>query len=267
MDEGFEITQGDENSSVILHVPHSSTRIPADVRAGIVLSDAELDQELLRITDSFTDKVAAVAANASSSTPWIFRNDLSRLVIDPERFTDEREEMLAVGMGAVYTRTSQKQPLRDETIFQPGSPAWNELIDTYFTPYTRALQQLVNERLEACGEVTIIDMHSFPSSALPYELHADLSRPEICIGTDDFHTPDDLTKKIAEAFTSFGTVGINEPFIGTYVPLEQYGTDQRVRSVMIEIRRDLYMDEAAGEARGEVIEALGEKLRIALAGF
>ena len=115
----------------------------------------------------------------------------------------------------------------------------------------------MNERLEACGEVTIIDVHSFPSSALPYELHADLSRPEICIGTDDFHTPDHLTNKTAEAFADFGTVGINQPFIGTYVPLEQYGTEQRVRPVMIEIRRDLYMDEATGEPNLEAITALG----------
>ena len=260
MTSGFEITPGHMSSPVILHVPHSSTRIPEEVRANIVLSDEELNQELLRITDSFTDQVAATAAEASPITPWIFRNDLSRLVIDPERFTDEREEMLVVGMGAVYTRTSQKQPLRDETIFHPGSPAWTQLIDDYFTPYTRALQQLVNERLEACGEVIIIDVHSFPSQALPYELHAALSRPEICIGTDDFHTPDHLTNKISAAFADFGTVGVNEPFIGTYVPLEQYGSDQRVKSVMIEIRRDLYMGEATGEFKDDAIEALGLSL-------
>jgi len=264
MDEAFEIRQGDENSAVILHVPHSSTRIPDEVRANIELSDEELDQELLRITDSFTDQVAATAAEASPITPWIFRNNLSRLVIDPERFTDEREELLAVGMGAVYTRTSQKQPLRDETIFHPGSPAWAQLIDDYFTPYARALQQLVNERLEAYGEVSIIDVHSFPSTALPYELHAELSRPEICIGTDHFHTPDNLTHQMVEAFKNFGRVGVNEPFIGTYVPLEQYGIDQRVKSVMIEIRRDLYMDEATGEPKVDVIKALAAMLGAAL---
>jgi N-formylglutamate deformylase len=124
MTSGFEITPGGESSAVILHVPHSSARIPDEVRANIELSGHELNQELLRITDTFTDRVAATAAAASPITPWIFRNDLSRLVIDPERFTDEREEILAVGMGAVHTRTSQKKPLRDETIFHPGSPAW-----------------------------------------------------------------------------------------------------------------------------------------------
>jgi N-formylglutamate amidohydrolase len=168
--------------------------------------------------------------------------------------------MLAVGVGAVYTRTSQKKPLRDETIFHPGSPAWTQLIHDYFTPYTRALQQLVNERLDACGEVTIIDVHSFRSQALPYELHAEFSRPEICIGSGDFHTPDHLKYQMVEAFTDFGTVGVNEPFIGTYVPLEQCGTDRRLRSVVIEIRRDIYMDEVTGESEDDVIAVLGVSL-------
>jgi len=62
--------------------------------------------------------------------------------------------MITVGMGAVYARTSQKQPMRDETIFRSGSPAWTQLIDDYFTPYTRTLQQLVNERLDTCERLT-----------------------------------------------------------------------------------------------------------------
>ena len=41
----FEIIPGDAQSTVILHVPHSSTFIPADVRAGIVLTDEELAAE------------------------------------------------------------------------------------------------------------------------------------------------------------------------------------------------------------------------------
>ena len=67
MDEGFEITPGGECSAVILHVPHSSTRIPKEVRDSITLSDEELDRELLRITDSFTVKIAAKAAEASAA--------------------------------------------------------------------------------------------------------------------------------------------------------------------------------------------------------
>jgi hypothetical protein len=45
--------------SVVLHVPHASTVIPADVRAGIVLDDAALARELLASTDHHTDTLIA----------------------------------------------------------------------------------------------------------------------------------------------------------------------------------------------------------------
>ena len=43
------------------------TRIPNEVRAKITLSDEALNQELLCITDSFTDRVAVTAAQASAA--------------------------------------------------------------------------------------------------------------------------------------------------------------------------------------------------------
>ena len=82
-------------------------------------------------------------------------------------------------------------------------------------------------------------MHSYPVRKLPYELHGDGPRPEVCIGTDDFHTAPEL----AEATTlAMGRVtedlGLNSPFAGCYVPLEQYETNRAVQAVMLEIRRD-----------------------------
>ncbi len=70
-------------SPVILHVPHSSRRIPADVRPGIVLDDAALERELDHITDSHTEEIAEAAADLAGVTPWRFVNRASRLVVDP----------------------------------------------------------------------------------------------------------------------------------------------------------------------------------------
>jgi N-formylglutamate amidohydrolase len=262
--DSFSIFPGHEGSSVILHVPHAGTHIPDAVRAGIVLTDAGVATELLRMTDSFTDVIADLGAQHAEMRPWIFRNNLSRLVIDPERFPDEREEMLTAGMGAVYTRASAGETLREESVYFAGSAAWVSLIGQYFDPYTQALQRLVNERMVHFDSVTIIDVHSFPSVALPYELHANLARPAICIGTDDIHSPPELVEQVAEAMRSVGSIGINEPFIGTYVPLEQYHVDPRVRSVMVEIRRDLYMDETTGVLDRQAAEKLGRALAACL---
>lgn len=249
------IHAGQSTSPVILHVPHASTMIPQDVRSGIELDDDALARELLRMTDAYTDRIAAVGADEAATTPWQFVNDHSRLVVDPERFPDAREEMLEVGMGAVYTRTSSGAPLRTLDLLGEAG-----LIARYFTPYAAALTQLVDDRLDECGGATIIDVHSFPSVALPYELHSDLARPEICIGRDSTHTPPELEAAAVEAFSGFGRVGINMPFIGTYVPLAHYGEDHRVRSIMLEVRRDLYMDEMSGQPDDDALRHLGAAL-------
>ncbi|MGW4164142.1 N-formylglutamate amidohydrolase [Streptomyces sp. NPDC004788] len=246
----FAHLAGDPGSPVLLHVPHSSRVVPPEVRPGIVLDDAELERELDHITDAHTEDIAAVAAVSADVAPWRFVNRLSRLVVDPERFPDEREEMLAVGMGAVYTRTTHRAELRPDG-FDPVP-----LVGRYFTPYAEAMTRAVDERLAAVGRAVIVDVHSYPTAPLPYELHGDGRRPPVCLGTDAFHTPPALLAAARRAFAGFGGVGTDSPFAGTYVPLAHYGKDPRVTALMVEIRRDLYMTEPGGPA-GPGVRALG----------
>jgi N-formylglutamate amidohydrolase len=238
----FELLPGAADSPVILHVPHSAREIPAGVRAGIVLDDAALERELDHITDAHTAELAEAAASLAARTPWRFVNRLSRLVVDPERFPDEREEMLAVGMGAVYTRTTHRGALRPTDI-DPGA-----LIERYFGPYARAMTRAVAGRLAATGRAVVVDVHSYPSAALPYELHGEGPRPPVCLGTDAFHTPPWLAELARGAFAACGPTGLDSPFSGAYVPLEYYGHDARVSALMVEIRRDTYMTEPGGPA-------------------
>src|SRR5947208_8525008 len=158
----FDLVPGAGESPVILHVPHSSREIPDDVRAGIVLDDSALERELDHIVDAHTAELAEEAARLARVAPWRFVNRLSRLVVDPERFPDEREEMLAVGMGAVYTRTTHHAGLR------PADHDPGPLIDCYFRPYARAMTEAVADRLPATGRAVVIDLHPYPTSPLPY---------------------------------------------------------------------------------------------------
>lgn len=249
----FELLPGAPHSPVLLHVPHSSRAVPADVRPGIVLSDAELERELDHMTDSHTAEIAGRAAELAGVTPWRFVNRVSRLVVDPERFPDEREEMTAVGMGAVYTRTSHREVLR------PGGADPAPLIERYFRPYARAMTEAVADRLAATGRAVIIDVHSYPAQPLPYELHGEGPRPPVCLGTDAFHTSPGLLAAAREAFTPCGKTGLDSPFGGTYVPLDFYGRRAEVGALMVEIRRDTYMTEPGGPA-GPGLSRLAEAL-------
>lgn len=105
----------------------------------------------------------------------------------------------------------------------------------------------VDQMIAQYGQALVIDAHSFPSVALPYELDQNPDRPEICIGTDDFHTPSVLVNAMTEAFSNAGfDARLNSPFAGALVPMNHYGKDPRVSAVMIEVRRDLYIDETTG---------------------
>ena len=255
----FEILPGDPNSTVIIHVPHGGLIIPESVRADIVLTDAELAQETVTMSDIATDQLARAAYAGAGIKPWVFINNYSRLVIDPERFPDEREEMNAVGMGVVYTNTSDQRTLR-----RPDRERDAKLVDEYFTPYAEALSDLTSRVLEMHQQVTLLDLHSFAPAALPYELHKLDARPALCLGTDDFHTSPKLIGQAQGAFASVGSIAINQPFSGTYVPLAYYQVDAAVQSLMLEIRKDTYAfgDYRAAEYRDVVTACIDLVSRI-----
>ena len=60
---------------VVLHIPHDSTDIPADVRSQLLLSDAALTLELQHMTDHFTHRLFA----GPSEEAAVIRAPVSRL--------------------------------------------------------------------------------------------------------------------------------------------------------------------------------------------
>ena len=94
----------------------------------------------------------------------------------------------------------------------------------------------------------LLDCHSFPVQPLPTQTtFLDVS-PEICIGTDPQHTSLALRDLVVDHFVGHGfEVMLDKPFRGALIPNAFYGKDPRVQSIMVELRRDLYMDEATGK--------------------
>lgn len=192
------------------------------------------------MTDWYTDELFG---GLSGATDIVF--PLSRLVVDPERFEhDEQEPMSECGMGVIYQSASDGKLLRGEL----NADDRELLIQSYYRPHHRLLNSTVQRAIETAGRCLILDGHSFPSNALPYERDKLSFRPEICIGTDDYHTPDELRDLAINSFKSAGfSVAVNSPFAGAMVPSEFYQSDKGVLALMIEVRRDLYMDEATAK--------------------
>lgn len=165
-----------------------------------------LDAELLRLTDRFTDALYGDGFPPAQ----IVAADVSRLVVDVERFADDAHEPCAAyGMGAVYVRTSSGAPLR-----VVSETRRSDLMDRYYWPHHQRLDAMATRALEQFGRCVIIDAHSFPVAPLPTQVDVG-DPPEIGIGTDAMHTSDELADVVHTFFTDHGfRVGVNRPFDG-----------------------------------------------------
>ena len=225
--------------SIVLHIPHASKHIPDKYLKYFTLSKKDLEIELLKMTDHFTDELFDI----SCSNIHQLKFPLSRLLVDVERFEeDELEPMFKVGMGCIYEKTHDGKSLKLVKDIK------DELINKFYKIHHENFTKIVDAKLMKNNKVLIIDCHSFPKHPLPYELNQETNRPEICIGTDSFHTSEKLKKSFGQLFEDLNfTVKYNEPFKGSIVPLKFYNKEIRVQSIMIEVRRDIYMNEQSGE--------------------
>ncbi len=242
---------------VVLHVPHDATFIPPEVRDQFVLDDQQLEHEVRVMTDLFTLRLFAHGLTDSQ----IVKSPVSRLVVDVERFDiDEQEPMAKQGMGVIYERTHNGCPLR-----RPLTNGEREkLLLRWYRPHHQALSAAVDRALDQYGRALVLDAHSFPSRALPYETNAHACRPEICIGSDQFHTSPGLVDSLSKALNALGfETALNTPFSGALVPAKHFRQESRVEAVMIEVRRDLYLDETTGQLC-ETAGSIAEKLRVGL---
>ncbi len=127
----------------------------------------------------------------------MFAARFSRIWLDVERFRDpEHEEMTAVGMGAIYERTSDGEPLRESWTY-----AVREEVLRHYDTYHDRLKRSIKEIAEKLGQCVVIDRHSYSEGALPYELRQEATRPELCVGTDEIATPLWLLELVLSSFT------------------------------------------------------------------
>ena len=227
-------------SPIVLHIPHASRMIPKVLLPSFLPGQARLNHELLIMTDAWTDELVEVLPLKAQRI--IF--PVSRLVVDPERFpNDDQEPMALKGMGATYTKLSSGEPLRRLSAADRAA-----LMDAYYYPHHQVLTAATESAIREAGFCLIIDVHSFSSSPLQHEEDQTADRAEICVGFDSFHSPFPSDVDIISICERLGFSGsVNRPFGGSIVPSRFWNRDNRVRSFMIEVRRDVYMNERTGE--------------------
>lgn len=221
---------------LILHIPHSSTLIP--IKDGYCVSDEILKQEILKLTDWYTDDLFENETDSSIKAPF------SRIFCDTERFSDDSQEVMAqFGMGVLYEKTDSGEPLRNI-----APELRKHILDSFYWKHHNQLTESVKHQLEQFGRATIVDCHSFPQIPIIRALDQSSFRPDFNIGTDAFHTPKKWIDASITFFEEKGySLGVDRPYEGSIVPMDYYQKDKNVQSIMLEINRKLYLDEPTNE--------------------
>ena len=213
--------------NVILNIPHASTIIPNWAQKDILIPSEELDELVNFMVDKDVDKMWEFVSKQNKVVA-----NVSRIVVDTERFTDDSKEPMATkGMGMFYTHTPNGKlfRLRKEESYEKALDIYNS--------YHKELEEKVKNCLAKHGECIILDCHSFHDE-MDYTDYQPKAFPDVCIGIDGDITPE--TGLIIDTFKYYGySVKVNEPFAGSIVPLK-YLNDNRVKSVMIELNRRIY---------------------------
>ncbi len=215
---------------LILHIPHSSTTIP--FFDGYVDDKQKIKKEIDKLTDWYTEDLFGTETDDKVITPF------SRIFCDVERFEDDsQEEMAKFGMGVLYEKFDDGDTLRIVT-----PELRKTILQGYYRKHHEKLLNLVKSSLETKGKCLILDCHSFPEESFNCAVNKSSVRPDFNIGTDGFHTPKKLIEISKRYFEELGySLGIDEPYSGTIVPMEYYKKDERVQSIMLEVNRKLYL--------------------------
>ncbi len=218
------------NQHYLIHLPHSGIDIPSQFLDDYVLSADELEKNIYQYCDLYTDELFGDFLNSFD----VVKSKYSRLFFDPERFGDDEMEGMhkKYKLGWFYENAIlSEKPLRNNL---------NKInIRAYFDAHHKELNEKTQKKLSMYGKCTLIDCHSFSNER--YWFHdASIDLPDICIGFEDNHVDKKLVEIIKEEFKGYN-IGINTPYMGSLVPTDYWGKDFRVKSVMIEINKKLYL--------------------------
>lgn len=221
---------------LILHIPHSAVNIP--LLDGYIQDADKIQNELIKLTDWYTDELFYSDSDSMIIAPF------SRIFCDVERFENDEDEIMSkVGMGALY------ESFDDGSLLRKVSPALrSKIISDYYWKHHNALLEEVNNQLKNDGSCLIVDCHSYPSKPLIRDLDQTDARPDFNIGTDNYHTPQNLIDASIAYFEQKGySIGVDWPYKGTIVPLAHYQKNEKVNSIMLEVNRELYLNEPSNE--------------------
>lgn len=241
---------------LVVASPHSGRDYPPEFLAAVRLDG----QTLRKSEDAFVDEIFADAPRLGvpllrALFPRAFLDaNREAYELDPEMFADRlpayvntRSPRVAAGLGTIARVVANGENIyRGKLRFADAEAR----IARFYHPYHAALKALIDASAERFGHCILIDCHSMPSTGTPERSRGgrpvDLVLGD-CFGSACAPVVIDTAERLLRA--KGYTINRNAPYAGGFTT-RHYGRPRTgVHALQIEIRRDLYMDEATLERR------------------
>ena len=254
----------------MLSVPHAgvaTTGFESEVAPSL---DVRCDADLM------VDTLYQVGVGESGGVwlgPYVVAT-LSRFVCDMNRDADD-VSLLAVpehprpgnadGRGFVWTVTTNGSP----ALARPLSLAAWEARRAVHAAYHAALSESLEAARRRFGYAVLLDGHSMPSVGRTGHKDPGRARAEVVPGDrDGTSCSPALSRLVGQHFEAEGyAVAFNDPYRGGFITTHHGRPADGIHAIQVELRRDLYMDEATFTAKPEGFRRLQRSLAGLLAAL
>ncbi|MGC1495359.1 MAG: N-formylglutamate amidohydrolase [Sulfitobacter sp.] len=262
----YDVLTPDRNRScVVFASPHSGRDYPWSF-----LRKTVLDEHAIRSSeDAFVDQLFDCAPQFGAS---FICAGAPRAYVDLNRSPDELDPALiegvrrqghnprvASGLGVIPRVVANGRAIYRGKITRSEA---DHRIETFWQPYHKKLQELLDAAHQHHGQAVLIDCHSMPHEAMDGVAKSGVRRPDVVLG-DRFGAAaaGEVVDRVEAAFATAGfIVTRNTPFAGAYIT-QAYGRPSRGQhAIQVEIDRSLYMNEALIRPNGN-FEAVQTALR------
>jgi N-formylglutamate deformylase len=229
---------------VVVSVPHAGVRTAGYEETLVPELDVRGDADL------FVDRLYRIGEPDGPET--YVAAQLSRFVCDLNRDPDDvapgavpehRAPRNADGRGFIWAVTTTGAP----ALARPLTLAEWQGRTALHAAYHDALARALARARDRFGFAVLVDGHSMPSRGRQGHKDPGRARADVVPGDrDGTSCSPALSRQVGEHFAARGySVAFNEPYKGGYITAHHGRPAERVHAIQIELRRDLYMDEAA----------------------
>ncbi|GAB5373545.1 MAG: N-formylglutamate amidohydrolase [Acuticoccus sp.] len=238
---------------LVIDSPHSGADYPADFTPQVPPARYRRAEDTI-VDRLFADAPALGLPLFKALFPRIYVDvNRARTDIDPQSvagplpFTPAPTAKARLGKGVIWMDAPPPPELTPLYAAPLPAAAVVRRLDTYWSAYRQALAALLDRVHAAHGVVYYVDCHSMQSvSTEMHEEGAGIARPEIVLSDRDGTSSDPaFTLRVKHLLEVEGfEVSLNKPYKGADLVTSHGDPAAGFHAVQIEVRRNLYMDEA-----------------------